>query len=457
MHIVCTGSGVLVRHLAAILVKEGHRLTLIDQDKKVLEELSATSENISVCQGSITDLKILEEILEFSPDIFIALTNNDNINLAACMIAKNLNYPRTIAHLSDDSYLNSTRLDFQRIFEVDHFISPEIFVAHDILKRISNPGAIAVENFTHGALQLCTVLIPDTWQQRTIPLKDLELPKQLIVGLIRRIIADPTYEQLNQRQTIFPHGDDKILAGDEVTFIGATEAMPQIYDFFKIPQKKIKTVVIIGGSLIGFYLAKLLHQINIDVRIIEKDYQRCIFLAEQLPDTTIMNHDGTDLEFLTIEKVGHADLLIACTNHDEVNLFVSLLGRLVGCNQSHLILNNAAYIPIASWLGFRHVTSPTMIATNEILAQLFSGKVTSLISLYENQAEIMEIKVSEHSKVVGIPLYELGSVLPKDLLILMIQNRGRSMIANGNRIISPADTVILVTSPKHVHELESIF
>jgi trk system potassium uptake protein TrkA len=116
-----------------------------------------------------------------------------------------------------------------------------------------------------------------------------------------------------------------------------------------------------------------------------------------------------------------------------------------------------SYAPLAARLGINHTISPRILAANHILSQIFSGKITSLVSLYDNQAEIMEVNVSLDSKLVGIPLSELGPLLPKDFLIAMIQNRGRIMVAHGDRIISPGDTVIVITSPHHVTDLEKMF
>jgi trk system potassium uptake protein len=335
---------------------------------------------------------------------------------------------------------------------VDYFIGPEVLVAHDILKYIINPSSLAVENFAHGSLQLRTLLIPNTWHAKDATLKNLNLPANIIVGLIRRDSPDE-----NKKTVIFPHGDDAILPGDEVTFIGASEAISELHSLFDIWQKEIQHVVIIGGSLTGRHLANLLVQRDIDVRIIDKSYERCCQLAERVPHSTIMHHDATDIEFLRGEKINHSDIVVICTNRDEVNLLTALLSKEVGCQNILIMLNNPNYIPMVTELGFQYVASPRHSATNHILSQLFFGKVTSLISLYENQAEVIEITVSMDSKVVGIPLSELGPYLPKDLLIVMIQNRGRIMIAHGDRIISPGDTVIVVTNPKHVDELERIF
>ena len=157
------------------------------------------------------------------------------------------------------------------------------------------------------------------------------------------------------------------------------------------------------------------------------------------------------------KKVDQADLFVACTHHDEVNILSATLAKEAGCKNALVVLNNYSYAPIIARLGITNVVSPRVVTANHILSQLFSGTVTSLISLYDNRAEVMEINVSPDSKVVGIPLSELGPLLPVDFLIAMIQNRGRIMVAHGNRVISPGDTVIVMTSPDHIPELEKLF
>lgn len=449
MNIVIMGAGDLGSHVAAHLSRERHNIILIDKDGPKLQQLSETLD-VATRQGSGTDWKLLEDLLEFSPQLFIALTGSEETNLVACSIAKHLKYPRTIARVRNERYLNQTRLDFSRLFNVDYFLNPETLVAYDILKHILNPRSEAVEHFAHGALQLLTLKIPLSWKKGDLALKDCGLPENIIVSLISR-------DSQAGRQIVFPHGNDTILPGDEVTFIGATKSIANIHSFFSIKQKMIRSAVIIGGSLTGLHLANLLLQHEIDVRIIDKSYEKCSLLAERLRTCTVIHHDGTDMDFLRSEKVNTADVFIACTNHDETNLLSGSLGKELGCQDAMIVLSNPAYASIAIHLGLGHISSPRIAATNHILSQLFSGKVNTLISLYSDQAEIIELNVSQNSPLIGIRLSELGPFLPNDFLIVMIQNRGRIMIAHGNRIISPGDTVIVVTAPKHVDELQKIF
>jgi trk system potassium uptake protein TrkA len=454
LNIIIIGAGKFGCHIASVLSQEKHNIILIDKNAQALEE-NAAGLDVALRQGSGMDWQLLYDLMESSPDLLMAFTGSDETNLATCAIAKHLHFPKTIARIKESSYLNNSLLDFTRIFAVDYFVAPEVLVANDLLKHVLHPGAISIENFAYGAMQTRTLLVPEEWRCEAPTLKEIRLPENIIVGLIRRYVANGDGSM--RQNVIFPHGNDKILPGDEVTFIGQTEAIADIPQFFNIVEEEMESVVIAGGSLTAFHLARLLLERDIDVRIIEKDIAQCTWLAERLPHGIIIHHDATDLDFLIAERVGNADLFIAATNNDETNLLLALLSKKICCKKTFLILHNNQYISIANQLGFHHTVSPRISAINDILSQLLFGKVTSLISLYEDQAEIMEVNVSMNSKIVGIPLSELGPYLPPDLLIVMIQNRGRIMIAHGNRIISPGDTVIVVTDPRHIDELEKIF
>lgn len=451
LNVVIVGAGEVGRHIASTLSGQNHNIILIDRDEKKLEKAAAEID-VAFREGSGTDWQLLDDLLEFSPDYFLSMTNDDETNLVACSIAKQLGYPRTLARVRDNRYLNRTRLDFARLFHIDHFISPDLIVANDILKYMLSPGLLAIEMFAHGSVQLRTIVVPQQWPRYSVPLRDLKLPEGMIVALIRRQIENS--EEFN---VIFPHGDDLILPYDEVTIIGETDRIDKAAQYFGVMNRIIDNVVLVGGSLTTLNLAKLLENRNVQVKIIEKNHDKCIWLADQLPNCTIIHRDATDAEFLRSEKIGNTDLLVVSTDNDELNLMIALLGKEIGCKDTVVVLTNVAYGHLLTSLGINFTASPRLSAAHHIVSLLLSGTVSSLVSLYENMAEIMEITVSAKSKIVGMPLSELGPLLPRDFLIAVIQNRGHVMIAKGDRILSPGDTVIVLTNPKHVQELEKIF
>jgi trk system potassium uptake protein TrkA len=446
MNVVIIGAGDIGRYAAEILSKDEHNVILVDHDPLKLQEVQVESD-VATRLGSGTDWQLLDDLLELFPDLLLALTSDDEVNLVACGLAKQLGYPGTVARVHDSRFLNQTRLDFGRVFDVDHFICPELLTAHEIMKYILSPNAQGVEYFAHGAVQLSTIKIPHGFRPNGNTLSQLSLPSGIMVGLICR----------NGKEVIFPHGADQLLPGDLATFIGETDSIQHLNSFFNIDKKEVNSVVLIGGSLTAVHLARLLEKRGVSVRIIEKDRDRAAYLADLYPNSTIILKDALNIDFMNSEKIGASDMVVACTKHDETNIMTCLLAKEVGCKDVLMILSNRDHLPLLEKLGIGQVVSPVVCAANRILSQAFTGTVNTLISLYDNRAEIVEVNVSVDSKVVGIPLSDLGPLLPRDFLIAMIQNRGRIMVAHGNRIISPGDTVIVITAPQHVPELEKIF
>ncbi|SCA62876.1 Uncharacterized protein SCG7109_AE_00330 [Chlamydiales bacterium SCGC AG-110-M15] len=453
MNIVIVGAGDIGLHCANVLSKEGHNVVLVDKDSQLLEMASRESD-VATRVGTGTDWQLLEELTEIHPDLFLALTEDDEDNIVACAIAKNLGYKQTVAFIKHSRYLNCSRVDFGRVFYVDHFISPALLTSENIFQKLLSPGSISIESFAHGAIQMRTLCISDKWRKGDQRLQDLDLPKGLMIGLISRPVGkadDVKY------QCIFPHGNDHIQTGDEVTVIGERDVVLASHQFFGSNYQPIKSAVIIGGSRVGFHLAKALEHQNINIRLIDKDFNKCCSLSERLPYSTILHHDGCDIEFLKSEKIDRADALITCSEDDETNFLAAMLGKEAGCENVMVVSANTRYFPIIQRLGIVHAVSPRLSSINRILSIAQKKTVTSIVSMYEDRAEVMELRISANSIIAGIPISELGPQLPKDFLIAVIQNRGRIMVANGNRILTPGDTVIAITHPRHLKDLESLF
>jgi trk system potassium uptake protein TrkA len=343
-------------------------------------------------------------------------------------------------------------VDLARLFLCDELISPERLVATDMYKYMSSPGSLAVEYFANGSVQLRTLVVPERWRQRGVALRDLSLPEGMMIGLIRRLPEGGKHKEI-----IFPHGDDQILVGDEVTVIGETDVIDDIHLFFGSSRQMVESVIIVGGSLTALNLAMILEKKGVSVRIIEKNPERCRELAEQLQRTIVIRDDGASSDVLRSEKVERADLVVATTGSDAVNVMVALLAKEAGCRDALISMADRGKVPLVEQLGISYTVSPRISASNRILSLLREETVSSMVTLYEHKAEIAEIHVSSDSQLVGIPICELGPQLPQDFLLAVIQNRGRVMVADGNRILSPGDTVIVVTNPKHINELEKVF
>lgn len=458
MHIVIVGAGNIGVHLAQIFSSLEYGIVLVDTNGDRLELVSRDLD-VATRLGSGADWELLEELLELQPDMLVALTNHDEVNLVACSIAKQLGYPQTVARVRSDQYYKQGRLFFERMFNVDYLIGPERLTADSIANMILIPESINSESFAFGSVLMRTVKIPPRWRKEEIPLMkrgEMELPEQMMVGLIQRHHSAHSHGR-GYEELIFPHGHDVLKPGDEVTFIGEKHEVHHLHKFLGVSGKIPKSVVIVGGSLIGVNLARTLEEHGVRIRIIESDYQKCITLSQQLPYTTVIHHDGLDFRFLRSEKVGDAGVFVACTRNDEVNFLAGSMAKELGADRVIISLADTSYLPLINRLGITHAASPRINAANRILSIARERTIASMVSLYENQAEVMEVKVSIDSKIAGIPIRELGPELPKDFLIVVIQSRGRVFMANGTRVMSPGDTVVVISHPKHLNEIKQLF
>lgn len=446
MNVVILGAGKIGSYAASALAEEEHNVILIDKDEKALDRVGRESDVARI--QSECSAKLLFELLEQKPNLFFAATGDDETNLTFCSIAKNLGYPKTVCRVQKREYINNLKLDFGRLFFVDYFLGPEVLAAQDLCKVLVHSKDLAVEHFAHGAIQMRTIQIPDRWDKGGTPISQLQLPDELIAGLIRRRMA-------NGDSVLIPHGSDHILPGDEVTVVGEAKVMHHLHEIFHSPKTETHSVVIVGGSSVAVHLTHYLCQQKIHVRIIEKSIARCEELAEMLPHATIINRDGRDPELLRSERVQDADAFVSCTHFDETNLMISALAKEVGCQKSIAMITNGQILPLLEKLGVLPALSPRVNVANRILSILDEETTLTVASLSCDAAKIVEMRVAPTSKAVGIPISDLD--LPKGLLIAVIESRGRVMIGRGSRVLCPEDIVIAICHPIQIPKLQQLF
>ncbi len=449
MSIVIVGAGAIGTHLANVLAKEGKDVIIIDEDASTLALFARSADVATIC-GCGCDWKILSEIAEQKPSLFLALTSHDETNLAACSIAKNLGYPITLARITKPYLLDHARVDFGRLFYVDHFLAPDLIVARDLFKSIVTPGTISAENFVQGAVQMSTLRIPDTWNSNSKKIADYRFGDQLLVGLIQRHINDSD-------TVIFPHGSDEFLPGDHVTFIGETDATLSLPDFFSIEKKIVKSVVVAGVSMITKHLIHILHEHGIDVTVIESDEKKCLGLATEHTYATVLHHPPTDQDFLIAEKINQIDVFVAASDSTDQNILAATIAQEAGCSEVITVVSDTGYMHLLRRLGIHYAVSDKLCVSNRILPIVHTDAVSSMTSLCEGRAKIVEFKVSSETKISGMPISDLAPLLPHNCLIALIENHGEVNIAKGNSIFSPGDTVIVITAPEHVPELQKLF
>lgn len=447
MNVVILGAGKTGSYVASVLSEEEHNVIIIDKDAKALETAIRSSDIASV-HATAPSHQLFEDLMEHKPHLFFAATGDDETNLVACSIAKNMGFPKTIARVHSRDYLSKGQLDFSRLFFVDYFIAPEVLAAQDLFKLLVHSADLAAHHFAHGSIHMRTVLIPDLWDRGGSPICKLGLPEDLIAGLIRRKMADG-------ETVLIPHGDDHILPGDQVTLVGKAKAIDRLHEFFNSVEPAVRSVILVGGSPVAVHLSHFLCQQKIAVRIIEKDSDRCEELAEALPFATIINRDGKDAQLLRSEKVQDVDAFVSCTDSDETNLLIAALAKQLGTKKAIAQVTDAQIIPILEKVGVIPALSARVNVANRIVSILDEETTLSVASLSGDSAKIVELKVSASSKLIGIPISDLA--LPKGLLIAVIESQGKVTIGKGTEILRPEDIVIAICHPAQIPKLQQLF
>ncbi len=455
MNIIIFGINRLSRYIASILSQESYGVYLVDSDRENLDKISSELD-VSVIHETENTTSILEELADVKPEALLALTDNDEKNLILCKIAKNLNYPLTIALVINESYVTNEKLNFNEIFSVDFFICPNIVSSYEIFKYLGSPDTSDEDNFSHGAIYVQTVTVPDQWPRSGKKIHDLSIPEGAVVALIKRS-GPETENESPTEDIIFPTKNDVLLIGDEVTFIGKPEAIHRIGAFLEIPLRLPESAVLIGGNSFAVKLAQNLREMDIKTTIIESDGARSEYLSRILPDTEIFHRDGTNVQFLTIEQIGKKDLFIACTNKDDTNILAASIGKEIGCGKTIAVIQDTHFGNVIEKARIDHYISPREAMSNRILAIIQKEKIVSISSLYEDKAKMVELRVTKNSPVAGIPLFELKFYLPKEVLFTAIRNRGRIMMVDEEKVLCPGDTVIVVADPIHYPTLKKLF
>ena len=446
MKIIIIGTGEVGYHIAHRLSLENKDVVVIDTDDEAVRRVSENIDVQAIC-GSGSSPSILEEAGIREAEILLAVTDSDETNLIACLMTDLLSSStKKLARIRNadfDAYHGVFKESAPRI---DTIINPEIEVVRSIEQYMSVPGAGDVGEFENGRVKFVGIrLKPDT------PMVGLRLseiseainrPSPLIAAILR------------SEEMIIPRGNDRLLEGDMVYFISETDNLMEILKLFDKQSEPVRRVLIVGGGRIGFRLAERLEEDSIYTKIIEKDENRCSFLAEKLDQTVVLHGDGTDQVILEQEGIRDMDVVVTLTVEEQTNVLASLLAKQLGARKTITRINSFRYLPLMSTIGIEQVVSPRLSAINTILRHIRRGKVLSAVSLKGEQAEVIEAVAMETSEIVGKPLKEIS--FPKGVLVTIIIRDERITIPSGDSVIHPGDRVIIFGSRQAVPQIEKI-
>ena len=446
MHIIIVGCGKVGRTLAEQLQEENTDLTLIDISEKTINSVTEDIDAMGVV-GNGASINTLMEAGVDSADILISVTASDELNLLCCLIAQKTGRCQTIARVRNPVYSQEIGFIKEKL-GISMIINPELAAAQEISRLLRFPAAIKIDAFSKGRVELLKFKV----------LPEFGLDGMTISRITEKYRCDILFCAIeNKDELSIPGGDHVIHNGDFVSIIATPQNTTQFFKKIGLKTNQVKNTLIIGGGTISVYLAKMLADIRIPVKIIEQNFQRCEYLSEQLPDATIINGDGTNRSLLIEEGLETAESFVTLTNLDEENIFLPLFARKVSKAKLVAKVNRLPYTDIIDELDIGSVIYPKYLTADMILRYVramqntIGSNVETLYHILDNQAEALEFNIRDDSPVVGIPLADLK--LKDNLLVCCLTRHGAVSIPRGQDTIQIGDNVIIVTTHKGLRDI----
>lgn len=451
MNIVIVGAGKVGFSLAEQLTAENHNVTIVDTRDHALARASDLLD-VMVVKGNGISAASLHEADAAHSDLLVAASSSDEINMICCLTAKNLGAKYTIARIRNPEYTKSLD-ELRQNLKIDAVINPENATAIEIAQLLRFPAAANIESFCRGRVELMGFRLQAGDFLVGSPLSSLA-PQVKRLSLLF-CAADRNGE------VIIPNGSFVPMAGDKLYMVGHPSSLDQFFHLLGRYTPKVKTVFIVGGGKISLYLAAILTDFGMKVKIIERDPARCLEISESFPRVNVICGDGTDQDLLEVERLSSYDAFVALTDRDEDNLIISLYAGQKGLSKIVTKCNRQNYTGIANAVGLDSVVSPKFITASRILRlvrgmQNSKGSVmNSLHRIADGAAEAAEFTVGPNTRHLGVPLRDL-ELKPGVLLAVIVRN-GQVIIPEGSSCLQENDSVILVGHRSGVFDLNDIF
>jgi len=445
MRVIIAGVGNVGFHLAKLMSQEGQDIVLIDKAPDKLKKAS-NSLDAAIIKGTSTSYSVLEEANVANADLLIAVTSSEETNIATAIIAKHLGAKRTVARISNTEFLyQKDKLNLKHL-GIDDIISPESLAAREIKRLLKEVAITDSFEFDNGLLQLVGVNIDEK-----SPLRGKSM---LEVAKINPDQSFMTVAILRDKDTIIPYGDTTFELNDHAYFIVQPEGVEKLLFLTGKKKEGVKSVMILGGSRVGSHTARLLSQ-RYNVKLVERNPQKCFELADQLPDAMIINGDGRNVELLEEENIAEVDAFIAVTGDSETNIISCLVAKKMGVKKTIAMVENMDYIHLSQSIGVDTMINKKLIAANFIFRHIRKGEILSITSIHGVDAEILEFEVQENSKITAQELRNLE--FPKSAIIGGVIRDGKGLTTPGNFKFAPKDRVVVLSRPECIQKVESYF
>ena len=451
MRIIICGAGQVGYGIAERLAAEKNDISIIDTSPELIQAVR-DSLDVRGFVGHGAHPDVLEKAGAQQADMIIAVTLYDEVNIVACEVAHALfNVPMKVARIRSQSYLQP---HYQDLFSRDHLpidviISPELEVGEMVLRRIALPGATDVVRFAENKIAMVAIECLEDCPVINTPLAQLselfpDLPAT-VVGVTRN------------GKLFIPRSADQLVAGDLAYVVTTKDQVRRTLGLFGHEEQEATRIVIAGGGNIGLFVAKTIEkrQNRTKVKMIEHGRERSVAIADELRRTVVLNGSALDQKLLLEADIQEADLMIALTNNDQVNILSSVMAKRLGCKSNLALINNSSYLDITKSVGIDATVNPGTVTVSRILQHVRRGRIRAVHSIQRGAAEIIEAEALETSPLVGPFLRELD--LPDGMRIGAVYRDGEVIKPSGSLRIKPKDRVVIFALADAVKQVEQMF
>ncbi len=449
MKVVIIGSGKVGRSIIRHLSAEKHDITVIDNNKQSLEHTS-NAHDVQCVFGNGALKQIQLEAGVNKADMFVAVTDKDELNIVCCLTAKLLGAKSIVARIRDTDYVGE--YDFLREeLGIEFIVNPEQASAEELRNILRFPFAMQVYNFNKGKVSSVEIKLPVESKLCGMTIRDIA--KEYNAGIHFAGV-------MREEKAYIPNGDFVLQAEDYIVIVGKPAQINTFFNEIDIFNKRVKSVMIIGGSRISFYLARMLAEDGIKVKILEKDKQRCQDLIEGLDRVEVINADGILKHVLDEENLSSYDACIGLTGLDEQNIIISLYAKTKQVETTIAKVNYDIFNEILDEVGLNATISPKELIANQIVLYARSLKAKNeneLVTLYkilDGAAEILEFNIGDNEHFVGKAIKDLK--LKQDIYISSIIRKNQVVDPTGEEILQEKDTVIVSTTDKGLKKVNDI-
>lgn len=450
MNIVVVGDGKVGYALSEQLSREGHDVTIIDNNLQALNQTMETLDVMGVHGNGATRQIQLEAGVQ-DAELLIAATSTDEVNMLCCLLAKTLGAENTIARIRNPEYMSQLHLLREQL-GLSLAINPELATARAIARVIKFPPAVKVDTFAKGRVELIEFHPPENSPVIGRRLMDLPIRSdaKILICAVER-----------GGEVSIPNGSFVVERGDRLHITGEGHAITAFLTSIGGINLKIRSLIIVGGGKLGYYLGKMLDERQFSIKIVDKNLDRCNELCELLPRATVIHGDGSDMELLESEGLDDVHAFVSVTGMDEENLIMSMMAINKNVPKVVTKVNRLNYFAIAEKMGIHTVVSPKLITADEItqyvraMQNTVGSKVDTLYQLVGGKAEALEFRAGEQTRHLGEKLERLP--IKPHLLVAVIVRRGKVIIPHGQDHFETGDSVVVITNRYRLSILNDIF